>query len=322
MRLLTKESRLAVIASRAERLKNQGFEKEEYKTLQIFTKKDGDKPSMIVYRGTSTNPISNYYYRSIERMEQAKDELKKSEDRRESWKEEAKKNKKVTGAAACAAAIRTELKEAFPGIKFSVKCENYSGGNSVNIFWTDGPTVAQVEKISGKYQYGHFNGMEDIYEYSNNIEGLPQVKYVFEERTISAEVMATLQPLANELFSGWDTPGRRDTLGTILHDTPIPLGARVTGLERTEATAGLAETLYRITFEEVNETPTFEKVDVPAGEVQIIEYSKKAIAVIGDTKPIKDKLKDLGGKFNFRLSCGPGWIFQKSKLSDLQKALS
>ena len=26
--------------------------------------------------------------------------------------------------------------------------------------------------------YGHFNGMEDIYEYSSIIESLPQVKFV------------------------------------------------------------------------------------------------------------------------------------------------
>lgn len=56
----------------------------------------------------------------------------------------------------------------------------------------------------------------------------------------------------------------------------------------------------------------------PEGEIQIIDYSEKAIAVIGDTKPIKDKLKELGGKFNFRLSCGAGWIFPKTKLTEVQ----
>lgn len=68
---------------------------------------------------------------------------------------------------------------------------------------------------------------------------------------------------------------------------------------------------------ETEEQPAFEKVEVQAGEVQIIEYSAKAIAVIGDTKPIKDKLKKLGGRFNFRLSCGAGWIFPKSNLPNV-----
>jgi hypothetical protein len=72
------------------------------------------------------------------------------------------------------------------------------------------------------------------------------------------------------------------------------------------------------------EKEEFEKAEVKAGEIQIIDYSERAIAVIGDTKPIKDKLgKDgLGGKFNMRLSCGPGWIFPKKRLEEIQKALS
>jgi hypothetical protein len=68
--------------------------------------------------------------------------------------------------------------------------------------------------------------------------------------------------------------------------------------------------------------PNFEAVQVPEGEIQIIDYSEKAFAVIGETKPIKDKLKDLGGKFNFRLSCGAGWIFSKTKLEEVTNFLS
>jgi hypothetical protein len=33
-------------------------------------------------------------------------------------------------------------------------------------------------------------------------------------------------------------------------------------------------------------------------------------------------LKDLGGKFNFRLTCGAGWIFPNSKKVELQKLLN
>lgn len=90
--------------------------------------------------------------------------------------------------ALCASAIRRELKEAFPLIKFSVCSESYSGGNSVRVNWTDGVTTAQVDKIIDRYQYGHFNGMEDIYEYSNSIANLPQVKYTFSNRELSKEV--------------------------------------------------------------------------------------------------------------------------------------
>lgn len=54
---------------------------------------------------------------------------------------------------------------------------------------------------------------------------------------------------------------------------------------------------------------------------QIIDYSEKAIAVIGDTIEIKDALKSLGGRFNARLSCGAGWIFSKTKLADVQSLI-
>ncbi len=53
---------------------------------------------------------------------------------------------------------------------------------------------------------------------------------------------------------------------------------------------------------------------------RIIDYSEKAIAVVGDTITIKDELKKLGGRFNPRLSCGAGWIFSK-KVEEKLKAL-
>ena len=73
---------------------------------------------------------------------------------------------------------------------------------------------------------------------------------------------------------------------------------------------------------EPTETANFEAVEVKAGEIQIIDYSERAIAVIGDTKPIKEQLKAIGGKFNFRLSCGAGWIFSKKQLPEVEKLLS
>ena len=56
--------------------------------------------------------------------------------------------------------------------------------------------------------------------------------------------------------------------------------------------------------------------------IQIINYSEKAIAIIGETRAIKDTLKNLGGRFNAHLTCGAGWIFSKTKESTLRNALS
>ncbi len=57
------------------------------------------------------------------------------------------------------------------------------------------------------------------------------------------------------------------------------------------------------------------------GNIEIIDYSEKAIALIGDTRPIADKLKELGGRFNPRLTCGAGWIFSKRKEQEIRNLL-
>jgi hypothetical protein len=56
--------------------------------------------------------------------------------------------------------------------------------------------------------------------------------------------------------------------------------------------------------------------------VKIVDYSEKSFAVIGNTKAISETLKQLGGSFNFRLSCGAGWIFSKTKLETVKAKLN
>ena len=66
-----------------------------------------------------------------------------------------------------------------------------------------------------------------------------------------------------------------------------------------------------------NKTETIE-----AKGLQIIDYSEKAIAIVGETRAIKETLKTLGGRFNSHLSCGAGWIFSKAKEATLREALN
>lgn len=82
--------------------------------------------------------------------------------------------------------IRKELKVAFPKIKFRVKSDH----NSVDIYWTDGPTSDSVNAICRKYKAGHFDGMTDCYEYSRDntfsqVFGSPE--YVFCQRKDTVE---------------------------------------------------------------------------------------------------------------------------------------
>lgn len=95
--------------------------------------------------------------------------------------------------ALAASNIRRELKAAFPGHSFSVTSDSFSMGDSINIAWTDGPTGKEVEAIADKYEDGHFNGMEDIYEskqgdarlFTNLFGGS---KYIHANRHISKEL--------------------------------------------------------------------------------------------------------------------------------------
>ena len=88
------------------------------------------------------------------------------------------------GVAQVTANIRKELKAAYPGVKFSVRVRHT---DSVTVIWTDGPKEDDIKTIVGKYRLGHFNSMEDIYEYCetpfNKVYG--GVSYLFTNREFS-----------------------------------------------------------------------------------------------------------------------------------------
>lgn len=106
--------------------------------------------------------------------------------------------------ARAAANIRRELADAFPGVKFRVRSESFSMGDSVDVHWEDGPTTAEVEAITGKYQRGHFDGMEDLYKYDHSAHAeavrnwLGSSKYVQTHREASDAVILTTARLLCE----------------------------------------------------------------------------------------------------------------------------
>lgn len=59
--------------------------------------------------------------------------------------------------------------------------------------------------------------------------------------------------------------------------------------------------------------------------IRLIRYSSKALAVLGPSKPYKDALKDLGGKWNSALTINGkkemGWIFSATKKEALETLL-
>lgn len=96
--------------------------------------------------------------------------------------------KQKSEAAQVASLIRQELKEKFPQIKFSVKSENYAGGNSVGVRYENGVPASEIEKIVSKHKDGSFDGMTDCYNYDSNPKNLPRAKYIFVYREISQNI--------------------------------------------------------------------------------------------------------------------------------------
>lgn len=108
-----------------------------------------------------------------------------------------------TRSAQCAAAVRSELKKAFPDLKFRCTSQNFAGGNAVRVEYEDqtAETHEAVEQLLAKYEYGHFNGMEDLYEYSNVRDDLPQVKYLSVTNNMSDQKR---QELYSRLRQNWE----------------------------------------------------------------------------------------------------------------------
>jgi hypothetical protein len=151
--------------------------------------------------------------------------------------------------ALAAQAIRKELKAM--GIKASVKSKGYSMGDSVDVTLLNDPTpsvVAAVKDMTAKYQYGHFNGMEDIYEYSNCNDDLPQTKHLFVNVDYSDELRAKVKVFVSNYYSEscdlqsleWQTLNGSAENG-FWDATPVPADpTQITEKDLEELNAGFA----------------------------------------------------------------------------------
>ena len=97
-------------------------------------------------------------------------------------------------------------------------------------------------------------------------------------------------------------------------------------IERYAHTAGdEANICLKAPQRETEAQPTT-SADLSTLNLEIVEYSEKAIAVFGDTKPIKDVLKGLNGLFRANLPYKgerrAGWIYSKKQEQKVREALA
>ena len=112
----------------------------------------------------------------------------------------------LTGAALTAKMIKTRLIALYPRVKFSVTSDTFSGGDSVDIRWIDGPISDDVNNITKQYQCGNFDGMTDSYNYSriDSALGCDGAKYVHCHRRTSPEYHAQIVAKADENYGKLD----------------------------------------------------------------------------------------------------------------------
>ena len=148
----------------------------------------------------------------------------------------------------------------------------------------------------------------------------------FEETAYLAEYNADFEHRENYSMGDGMYLGRNKYSGWTINKEPIYSLEKF--LERFAYTAGDEANICLKTPQ--NQTDTAEQptasADLSALNLEIVEYSEKAIAVFGDTKPIKQILKDLNGLFRANLTYNgerrAGWIYSKKQETKVREALA
>lgn len=224
--------------------------------------------------------------------------------------------------------IVAELKKNFPFFKFSVKKDYYS---SYSISWVDGPTYDEVDSVVKKFEDHQTDITGDFRDPnpSNFNKVFGGFTYVSTSRKMSDDFSALLHPLKklendNSLSLCCETS---NLLYRVFRKTSLPFGAIVTGIEPKKDFSGSTDEFYTVLFsfplskEKVIQEP--QSCEDNNLNLELVQYSEKALAIFGDTKVVKDSLKALGGKFNPALTHNGekkcGWIFSNAKRKELEQ---
>ena len=100
----------------------------------------------------------------------------------------AQPKRQISAHAAAAKAIKGYAKAL--GIDCKARSDSYSMGSSVHWSVTDVHPLKfkVIETLADQHEYWSFDGMQDLYEYTNRRDDLPQVKFVFGKCEYSADM--------------------------------------------------------------------------------------------------------------------------------------
>lgn len=201
-----------------------------------------------------------------------------------------------------ASKVRSYAKKNFPGFKFSVRSEWSMYTDSMYIELKAGTCVPFVSG-SRSAERGYMSTMSTVKGW---------------EDELTPELFSVLDAVSTyaSSFRYDDSDGMQD-----YYDTNFYLKIKVSDeyqvVEPKAKKSGAKA-------EKVEGSKEVEAVIIEG--IEVVDYSEKAIAVFGDTKAVKEQLKELGGRFNPALKCNgekrSGWIFSKKQADKVKELIT
>lgn len=198
------------------------------------------------------------------------------------------------------AKVRAYAKKNFPDFKFSIRTEY--GTSSMYIELKSGTNVPFIEG-SRSAERGYMSTMSSVKAW---------------EDELTPKVFAALNAVSNyaSSFRYNNSDGMQDYFDTNFY-IHIEVSDEYKVIEPKAKKSS-------IKTEKAEEAKEMEAVTVEG--LEMVDYSDKAIAVFGDTKAIKEQLKELGGRFNPSLNYNgekrAGWIFSKKKADEVRNLMA
>lgn len=201
-----------------------------------------------------------------------------------------------------AAKVRAFAKKNFPDFKFSVRSEWSMYTDSMYIELKEGTCIPFVEGLRSA-ERGYMSTMSTVKGWEDELT--PEMFKVLDAVTTYASS-----------FRYDDSDGMQD-----YYDTNFYLKIKVSDEYKVVEPKAKKSS---VKTEKVEEAKEVEAVTVEG--LEIVDYSEKAVAVFGDTKAIKEHLKELGGRFNPSLNYNgekrAGWIFSKKQADKVKELIT
>nr|DAI10584.1 MAG TPA: DNA TOPOISOMERASE I [Caudoviricetes sp.] len=201
-----------------------------------------------------------------------------------------------------ASKVRSYAKKNFPGFKFSVRSEWSMYTDSMYIELKAGTCVPFVSG-SRSADRGYMSTMSTVKGWEDELT--PELFSVLDAVTVYANS-----------FKYDDSDGMQDYYDTNFY-IHIKVSDEYKVVEPKAKKSG-------VKAEKVEGSKEVEAVIIEG--IEVVDYSEKAIAVFGDTKAVKEQLKELGGRFNPALKYNgekrSGWIFSKKQADKVKELIT